>query len=370
MGKAVGIIGGGYAGLCAAAHLAIAGHRVTVFEAETQLCTHSSGRNAAMFRHLEPTPALVRAAQRSRAIVDGWCGDRSWLAPRGALYVADRPSALAPFVAAARAAGLRVDERTGPAVAAGQPWAQGGARGQGLFVPDDGVMDIHAMQAAARAVAKAHGARFLMHTRALEVTARAGRVDGVRAGTEQVPADIVVNAAGAWAGPLCAPLGAPLPLAPLRRHLVLLAVGPGVSRPDGPALWALDDDECYVRPEGRGVLASPGDEAVSAPCLPVPDPDALDALAVRLARLAPGLAEARVQRHWACLRTFAADRQPVLGPDPRVPGLFVLAGLGGHGMTLGAALGADLAASVDGAAVEPAWATARLTRKGGLSAVA
>ena len=42
-------------------------------------------------------------------------------------------------------------------------------------------------------------------------------------------------------------------------------------------------------------------------------------------------------RAWACLRTMADDRELVIGEDPRVRGLFWIAGLGGRGMTCGAA---------------------------------
>jgi glycine/D-amino acid oxidase-like deaminating enzyme len=38
----------------------------------------------------------------------------------------------------------------------------------------------------------------------------------------------------------------------------------------------------------------------------------------------------------------------VIGPDPRAPGLFWIAGLGGSGMGIGAAAGELLARSIDG----------------------
>ncbi len=41
----------------------------------------------------------------------------------------------------------------------------------------------------------------------------------------------------------------------------------------------------------------------------------------------------------ACLRTFARDRKFVIGWDPLNPRLFWVAGLGGHGMTTGLAVG-------------------------------
>ena len=73
-----------------------------------------------------------------------------------------------------------------------------------------------------------------------------------------------------------------------------------------------------------------------------PDTDAavLDGLFTSLRELAPQLAERPVTRYWTGLRTFAPDRRFVLGWDPWNPRLFWSAGLGGHGMTSGLAVGA------------------------------
>jgi D-arginine dehydrogenase len=106
--------------------------------------------------------------------------------------------------------------------------------------------------------------------------------------------------------------------------------------PDAPTLWRLEDD-VYFRPETGGLLASPCDEALWEPCDPPADPSALELLADKLARTAPALAGSEVQRHWACLRTFAPDRELVAGLDPRIEGLAWLGGLGGRGMSVGLA---------------------------------
>jgi glycine/D-amino acid oxidase-like deaminating enzyme len=70
----------------------------------------------------------------------------------------------------------------------------------------------------------------------------------------------------------------------------------------------------------------------------------LEGLFGSLRELAPHLADRPVTRCWTGLRTFAPDRRFVIGWDPWNPRLFWSAGLGGHGMTTGLAVGA-LAAS-------------------------
>ena len=55
-----------------------------------------------------------------------------------------------------------------------------------------------------------------------------------------------------------------------------------------------------------------------------------------------------VASSWAGLRTFSADRQPVLGMDPDVPGFCWMVGQGGTGITTAPAAGEVVAAAVCG----------------------
>lgn len=68
-------------------------------------------------------------------------------------------------------------------------------------------------------------------------------------------------------------------------------------------------------------------------------------LADKLLEYASGLSDLRVRRGWACLRTFAPDRRPVIGWDPEIQGLFHVAGLGGFGVTTSVVIG-DIASSL------------------------
>jgi D-arginine dehydrogenase len=56
------------------------------------------------------------------------------------------------------------------------------------------------------------------------------------------------------------------------------------------------------------------------------------AIAVDRMQSALDIEVARVARNWAGLRTFAPDRDPVIGFDPKVRNLFWCAGQGGYGI--------------------------------------
>ena len=165
---------------------------------------------------------------------------------------------------------------------------------------------------------------------------------GVRTPRGEVGARTVVDAAGAWAGYLGRE-SAPLPLKRLRRHL-FVSGDSGLLPHDAPLVWDLDVGY-YVRPEGAGLLLCPCDETEHPPGIPEVDPEAEDLLVDKLLKHAPGLADISLRRSWACLRTFAPDRLPIIGWDPDIDGLFHVSGLGGFGMTTSLAVG-DIASTL------------------------
>lgn len=190
------------------------------------------------------------------------------------------------------------------------------ARGRGEWRPGDGLVDA---SAALRALAPAPGRLF-----------RGTDVPSLHARRGGPAARVVVNAAGAWAGVLGA-----LPLRPLLRHVVLVSCSTVAA--DAPFVWDVPE-AFYFRPHEAGLMISACDEVPSAPGERSVDPAAVQAALAAARRLQPGLGDLRPAGAWSGQRTFAEDRLPVVGWDPRDPSVFHLAGLGGHGVTTGPAL--------------------------------
>lgn len=331
------ILGGGVAGLATAGLLRSAGVKdVCVLETEPLFAAQASARNAAIFLPVERDAITTALVLRQAPMLDELFADsdEAWLSRTGALLVSSEHRASHELYEAAIEHGFGCNEvDRSVLVNHVSPLAGGDAR-YGVFVPESGVLNTHAMISLLLARARRLGVTLLNNVGGVTVTCTSGKVQSVtlQDGTRIATAAVVV-ASGAWSHQVGEALGAKLPLTPLKRHLLWLREDKAEEL-NWPVVWSLDD-EVYFRPESGGILASPCDERPSPPSTdPTEEPDAKDSLATKLMRVAPSLLERGVRRSWACLRTYAPDRLPVLGRDPRIDGVSWLAGLGGQGMSV------------------------------------
>lgn len=334
------IVGGGIAGLAAGFGLLRAGIRdITLLEREEQLFAHSSGRNAAIYRPAEKPLAVALLAVRSAELLDELTGSRgAWLTEDGVLLTSPDPAPLEVLAEISSQAKIAFERLDHSELVKRAPVVRDGHARSALWLPGSGVLDIHVIEIALGRVIRSAGGKIEVRAPVRRVTLTGDRATGVELedGTRR-EADSVVIAGGAWARQIGGTCGAKLELTPIRRHLVLIDPPEPIPH-HSPTIWDAVL-ESYFRPESKSVLASPGDAVPWHPELPVADPNALEILWEKLGKMAPPLAGSRVRRSWACLRTFAKDRVSIAGADPRVSGLFWLAGLGGHGLTAGVAAG-------------------------------
>jgi D-arginine dehydrogenase len=335
----VAVIGGGMAGMSIASELAPT-HSVIVLEQESQLAHHATGRSAAAFLESYGGPEVRALTRASRPLLDAAAVDAPLLTPRPLLWIAGpgREQAIAEM--RQQQPGLRA---LSPAEAQGicpvvrRDWVTAA-----LAEPGAQDIDVAALHQAYVREARRNGVAVSRDSRVSEV-AYDGRTWRLRHAGGTVAAGIVVNAAGAWADRVATLFGArPCGLRPLRRTVVIARTGQPV--PASCPLVADVDDEFYFRPDGPHMLVSPADETPSEPCDARPE-EADIARAIERVNLATTLGIRSVVTAWAGLRTFAADRVPVMGYDSDVPGLFWLAGQGGYGIQTAPAL-ARLAAGV------------------------
>src|SRR5690606_28280764 len=110
------------------------------------------------------------------------------------------------------------------------------------------------------------------------------------------------------------------------------------------------DEQFYIKPEAGKILGSPADETPVEPC--DVQPEEIDvAIAVERIERATTLRVKRLESKWAGLRSFVADKTPVVGLDDEAEGFFWLAGQGGYGIMTSPALGRTVAALLTEGAV-------------------
>ena len=359
------VVGAGFAGLATAASLVELGvRRIVILEAEPIPGKHGSGRNAAMARRLIEDDVLTRLAVRSVALMTT-LGDGAPLVRKvGGLLIGDDASldALARVAAVVPELAAEVQRLDADAVRRLVPALAGAELDGGILTPGCGVTDIHALLSAFAERARAGGATTLLRTPLTGIRVAGGRVVAAETPHGVIATEQIVNAAGFAANPVAALAAlAPLPMVPTRRHLFVTAPWAGLDRA-APFVWNVSAGY-YFRPEGEGLLLCSCDGTPWAPEDPPTDPGAREALAAKFDAAVPGLREVRPTRGWAGLRVMTPDHRFVIGPDPRLPGFFWVAGLGGHGMTTSAGVG-EIAARgvVDGEVPAPFGAAFAPTR--------
>lgn len=327
------VVGGGIAGVSVASELAES-RSVLLVEAEPELAYHTTGRSAAVYLENYGTDAFRQLTLASRSffvdppseLVDG-----PLTSPLPLLAVGgpDDAEPLAALAERGRAMVPSIRQLDRSETMERCPILRSELVGGSVYEPDSFGLDVGAIHQAYVRGLRARGGIIKTASPVTELRPR-GTGWSVRAGNLEIGTDIVVNAAGAWGDRLASLAGvSPIGLQPLRRTAFVARVEPGVV--EGLPLVHEEGGSWYLRPEGPNVLCSPADETPSEPC--DAKPEEIDvARCLELINGATTLELRSVIRAWAGLRTFAPDRDPVVGFDPVVRGFFWLVGQGGTGI--------------------------------------
>lgn len=348
----VAVVGAGIVGCALAAFLAEAGASVLLVERD-EVGAAASGRNSGLLQH-PMEAALVPLYDESLGHyreLDGH-GFALPAEPHGVLMLAGSEAELARDLEALRSA---FPELGPEALAPGEPAALEPAVAPGLAGVRLNTGYPVGPSAATRAFADraaAAGARLVTGA------AAALAPGGLAIGGAHRPAGAVVVAAGPWTPELVDPSGAWRPIVPLWGVVAEV-------RLDVPPRHALEEagipDQAGFRDQagsagargtGEQLVARCGDpppifslvtvgavSALGSTFLPErPDPDALAApMRGRGARFVPALAGTPTRAVRACARPLSADGLPLLGRAPGRDDVFVAAGHGPWGVSLGPA---------------------------------
>ncbi|RKR91254.1 glycine/D-amino acid oxidase-like deaminating enzyme [Micromonospora pisi] len=345
------VIGAGIIGAACAYACARRGLSVAVLERGGLLGgATGSGEGNLLVSDKSPGPELdlalrsLRLWQQLGAELPDRYGDFE-LEPKGGLMVARTGSGLAAlheFAAGQGAAGVTVEPLDPAGLRDVEPELTDGLAG-GVYYPQD--MQLMPARAAVVLLAAARGAGASVRLRTEVTSVRrdaAGRVTGVGTANGVIGAGHVVNAAGAWAGDVAGLAEVAVPVTPRRGFVLVTEPVPPLVRHkvyvadylENVASGDADLQSSAVvegTPSGT-ILIGATRELVGFD--PTPNPEAVRRLAYGAISLFPALAGIRAMRFYHGFRPFSPDHLPVIGADPRAPGLVHAHGHEGAGIGL------------------------------------
>ncbi|MEU4332386.1 NAD(P)/FAD-dependent oxidoreductase [Nonomuraea dietziae] len=355
------VIGAGVVGAACAYYAAAAGLDVTVLDrGPVAGGTTGAGEGNVLVSDKEPGPELDLALLSNRLWRELAEHGGFEYEPKGGLVVAETGEVQRQLVELAGKQGVEHTVVPATELHGYEPHLADGLAG-GVFYPQDA--QVQPMLAAARllrhgADSFGHGALRLRTGVTVTGFVRSGeRVTGVRTDHGDILADAVVNAAGTWGGQVAALAGVELPILP-RRGFILVTEPlrePLIRHKVYTAAYVTNvasdsaDLETSAVVEGTpagSVLIGASRERVGfdrTTSIPV-----LRRLAAQATALFPVLRNRRVIRSYCGFRPYCPDHLPVIGPDPRAPGLLHACGHEGAGIGLAPATGHLLAQLLSG----------------------
>jgi glycine oxidase len=193
-----------------------------------------------------------------------------------------------------------------------------------LYSPDDHQVDPRALAAALIAAFTRAGGRIHEYAPVERILVEGERATGVRVGGEDIPADAVLLAAGAWSGKVQGLLPwVPIPVRPVKGQMIAVQQPPHALLEH--CVWARDNTRMvYLAPKSNGRLLIGATVEEVGFDTQVTVGGILDLLGMAWETL-PGLYDLPIVETWAGLRPSSRDNAPILGKTA-IEGLYVATG--------------------------------------------
>jgi D-hydroxyproline dehydrogenase subunit beta len=340
MNPDVVVMGAGIIGAACAQALRARGLHVVVLDRHGPASgTSAAGEGNVLVSDKEPGPELD-LARASRDLWPELAQDAEW-EEKGGLVVATTPEAVEPlqaFAAKQRAAGIDACEITTADALSFEPHLNPGITAAVHYLQDAQLNPVKATRALLRGI----------EVRRAEVSTTDGRSVTTRDGV--ISCGAVVNATGPWARSFGVNV---LP----RRGVVLVTTPiPGTIRHkvyDADYVGAVASGDADLQTSGVVESTQAGTVLIGSSRQRRGFDDTIEsrvlkALALKAIALFPMLTNVPVMRAYGGFRPYAPDHLPIIGEDPRTPGLWHATGHEGAGVGLAPATGRLLAQLLTG----------------------
>jgi sarcosine oxidase subunit beta len=350
------IVGAGSVGTPTALFLAKEGIRTLVID---QFPSAGQGSNKHAIGGLRAThsdPAKIRICLRSLEIFDTWKelhGDNIEWQKGGYMFAAygeSEEQTLKELLVTQKNFGLNIDWLDQQELLGVAPDLNPDGLIGGTFSPDDGHASPLLAGHAFFSEALRAGAEFHFNEKVTGLIVEGGSVRGLKTDRAEYGAEVVINAAGAWAAEVAKQAGLDLPVRPDSHEGAVTEPVAHFLNPMIVDIHPTDASENYYfyqHATGQVIFCITPDPSIwgfdtreTSSFLPL--------VASRMVTIMPRLKNLRVRRSWRGLYPMTPDGAPLVGWAGEVKGLLLAVGMCGQGFMIGPGLGEMLAHLVKG----------------------
>ncbi|MGV8027260.1 MAG: NAD(P)/FAD-dependent oxidoreductase [Anaerolineaceae bacterium] len=352
------IIGAGSVGVPTAFFLAKAGLKMLVLDNKPSIGQASNKSAIGGIRATHSDPSKAWLCQRSLQIFSTWkevYGDEIEWKKGGyvyAVYHKEDESSLKTLLVKQKSWKMNIDWLNAKALLNIIPDLNPENLLGGTYSPEDGHASPLLSLFAFYKHALVHNAVFRFNAVVTGFTKQNGKIVGVQTTQGHYSSEIIINAAGAWAGELGKLAGVHIPINPESHEA-------GITEPvqtfmdpmivDIRSMGITSNFYFYQHATGQILFCYTPEPPIQGFDTRVTS-DFLPIAAQRLLTLIPRLQNIRIRRTWRGLYPMTPDGSPFLGPISELPGMVLAAGMCGQGFMLGPGVGELLAASITGSA--------------------
>jgi len=346
------IVGAGIVGASIAYHLAVRGCTdVVVLEKADREAAGSTARSAAGVRHQFASEVNIRLSCYSIERLKRFgeeVGGEAGLKQIGYLLLVSEPGQWEEYqrsVALQNSLGVPSRVLSPAQVRDLLPYTNIDRLLGATYCAEDGHCDPHGIAMGYLAAARRMGVEVRRASAATRIERADGRVTAVETAAGRIACEVVINAAGPWAGAVGAMAGVAVPVLPYRRCIYMTE-----AMPEMPVIPFTIDTASgfYMRKEGDKLLLGVSNEREPAGENLAVDWEWMETVLERGAGRFPFLANVGIVRRncWAGLYEITPDHLPVLGRRAELPNYIDASGFSGHGVMHSPATGLLIAEEV------------------------
>jgi sarcosine oxidase subunit beta len=216
----------------------------------------------------------------------------------------------------------------------------------GTFSPNDGHANPRVAGPAFARAARRAGANIVEHAEVMQVERDGGGFVAHTADGRRFRAQQLLVACGAWSNRMAEQFGEAVPMEVRGPQMGVTEPLPYAIRPAIGVSSPTDHEIVYFRQISRGNVVFGGGLRGTADADTIRayvKPDNVLRQLRELRRLVPAFEHVQLIRVWSGIEGYTGDRQPVMGPSARVPGLHYAFGFSGEGFAISPGVGETMA---------------------------